>query len=157
MIKENYLIYVGQGTLITSNKTEEEFLRMNWQRMFAIFETGPMYNVVDGKKIIGTLDSSFARNQKMPFVFVLGGKEWNTVKLDHELQQVRVEKNKSGKAPKWKALASHDIPFELAQEVGTLLMNGFQPHFLDEEAQKVLRRQRNIHNNIGWQKDRWIL
>ena len=52
-----------------------------------------MYNVVDGKKIIGTLDSGFARAQELPFVFVLGGQEWNALRLDHELQQVAVEKN----------------------------------------------------------------
>jgi ATP-dependent Lhr-like helicase len=157
MIKEDFLRIAGRDVLITSNKTEEEFLRMNWQRLFAIFETGPMYNVVDGKKIIGTLDSSFARNQKLPFVFVLGGQEWNTVKLDHELQQVRVEKNKTGVAPKWKALASHDIPFELAQDVGQLLMNDDQLNFLDSEAKKVLQRQRNIYRQIGWTKEKWIL
>lgn len=157
MIKEDFLREAGRGALITSNKTEEEFLRMNWQRLFAIFETGPMYNVVDGKKIIGTLDSSFARNQKLPFVFVLGGQEWNTLKLNHELQRVRVEKNKTGIAPKWKALASHDIPFELAQEVGRLLMNDNQLEFLDEEAKKVLQRQRNIYQEIGWSKEQWIL
>jgi ATP-dependent Lhr-like helicase len=157
MIKEDYLRFAGRNALLTSNKTEEEFLRMNWQRLFAIFETGPMYNVVDGKKIIGTLDSSFARNQKLPFVFVLGGQEWNTLKLDHELQQVRVEKNKTGIAPKWKALASHDIPFELAQEVGQLLMNHDQLNFLDAEAEKVLQRQRNMYGEIGWRKGTWIL
>lgn len=157
MIKEDYLRFAGRNALLTSNKTEEEFLRMNWQRLFAIFETGPMYNVVDGKKIIGTLDSSFARNQKLPFVFVLGGQEWNTLKLDHELQQVRVEKNKTGVAPKWKALASHDIPFELAQEVGQLLMNNDQLNFLDAEAEKVLQRQRNMYEEIGWRKNKWIL
>lgn len=157
MIKEDFLRFAGREALLTSNKTEEEFLRMNWQRLFAIFETGPMYNVVDGKKIIGTLDSSFARNQKIPFVFVLGGQEWNTLKLDHELQQVRVEKNKTGIAPKWKAFASHDIPFELAQEVGRLLMTDNQLEFLDEESKKVLQRQRNIYQEIGWNKEQWIL
>jgi ATP-dependent helicase Lhr and Lhr-like helicase len=157
MIDQDFLRDAGRNTLITSNKTEEEFLRMNWRRLFAIFETGPMYNVVDGKKIIGTLDSSFARNQKLPFVFVLGGQEWNTMKLDHELQQVRVERNKTGIAPKWKALASHDIPFELAQEVGRLLMNDDKLYFLDAEAEKVLRRQRNIFQGIGWAKEQWIL
>jgi ATP-dependent helicase Lhr and Lhr-like helicase len=157
MIEQDYLRDAGRNALMTSNKTEEEFLRMNWQRLFAIFETGPMYNVVDGKKIIGTLDSSFARNQKIPFVFVLGGQEWNTIKLDHEMQQVRVEKNKTGIAPKWKALSSHDIPFELAHEVGRLLMNDDNLHFLDAEAEKVLRRHRNIFQAIGWTKKKWIL
>jgi ATP-dependent helicase Lhr and Lhr-like helicase len=44
--------------------------------------------VVDGKKTVGTLDSSFARARTLPFVFVLGGQEWNALKIDHEMQQV---------------------------------------------------------------------
>jgi ATP-dependent Lhr-like helicase len=157
MIKDDYLRYAGHDALLSSNKTEEEFLRSNWKRLFAIFDTGAMYNVVDGKKIIGTLDSSFARNQKLPFVFVLGGQEWNTKELDHELQQVRVEKNKTGKAPKWKAIATHDIPFELAQEVGSLLMKNDSLEFLDWMAQAALQGQRHIYEGLEWKPEKWIL
>jgi ATP-dependent Lhr-like helicase len=157
MISEDYLRAVGRGALLTSNKTEEEFLRSNWKRLFSIFETGVMYNVVDGKKIIGTLDSSFARKQKLPFVFVLGGQEWNTLKLDHESQQVKVEKNKTGKAPKWKAIATHDIPFELSQEVGSLLMKNDSLGFLDIMAETILLAQRNSYGELGWEPNKWIL
>jgi ATP-dependent Lhr-like helicase len=157
MLKEDFLREIGRNALITSNKTENEFLRANWKRLFAIFDTGPMYNVVDGKKIIGTLDSGFARAQNLPFVFVLGGQEWNALKLDHEMQQVSVEKNETGIAPKWKAIGNYDVPFELAQEIGCLLMNDTNPDFLDAPAKNILQSQRNTYCNIGWRSDKWIL
>ncbi len=157
MVKEDFLRIFGGNVLVTSNKTEKEFLRANWKRLFAIFDTGPMYNVVDGKKIIGTLDSGFARAQTLPFVFILGGQEWNALKLDHEMQQVSVEKNETGIAPKWKAIASYDIPFELAQEVGRLLMSDGKLEFLDSPAHHIMQRQRNIYNKLGWRSDNWIL
>jgi ATP-dependent helicase Lhr and Lhr-like helicase len=157
MKQEDLLREVSQNLLLTSNKTENEFLRANWKRLFAVFDTGPMYNVVDGKKIIGTLDSGFARAQILPFVFVLGGQEWNALKLDHELQQVSVEKNETGIAPKWKAIGNYDIPFELAQEIGYLLMNDIGVDFLDVAAKKILESERNIYRNIQWDSDKWIL
>jgi len=156
MIKEDYLRTGSGFVLLTSNKTESEFLRANWKRLFAIFDTGPMYNVVDGKKVIGTLDSGFARSRELPFVFVLGGQEWNAIKIDHELQQVSVQKNETGIAPTWKGIAYFDIPFELAQEVGRLLVTDRNPSFLDTNALNILGMQRNIHNGLNWQQGKWV-
>jgi ATP-dependent Lhr-like helicase len=157
MLKEDFLRIVNGNVLLTSNKTESEFLRANWKRLFAIFDTGPMYNVVDGKKVIGTLDSGFARTRELPFVFVLGGQEWNAIKIDHELQQISVKKNETGLAPKWKAIANYDIPFELAQEVGRLLMSNEPLSFLDDAAVIILQRQRNEYKKLDWQPSKWVL
>jgi ATP-dependent Lhr-like helicase len=157
MIKEDFLRIVNGNVLLISNKTENEFLRANWKRLFAIFDTGPMYNVVDGKKVIGTLDSSFARSRELPFIFVLGGLEWNTINIDHELQQVSVKKNETGLAPKWSAIANYDIPFELAQEIGKLLMTNESPSFLDSSAIHILKMQRNEHKALKWQPGKWVI
>lgn len=157
MLKTEYLRSVGQGVLVAGNKSEEQFLRANWKRLFAIFDTGPMYNVVDGKKMIGTLDSAFAQTLKLPFVFVLGGQEWNAVSIDHEMQQVKVKKNTTGQAPKWKAIANYDIPFELAQEVGRILMSEKRINFLDPKAQMVIKMQRNLSGELKWTDMQWLL
>jgi ATP-dependent helicase Lhr and Lhr-like helicase len=156
MIMEGYLRRIGNDLLITGDKTESEFLRANWKRLFAIFDTGSMYNVVDGKRVIGTLDASFASVQKLPFVFVLGGQEWFTLKIEHDLQQVVVRKNDTAIVPKWTSIASSDIPFELAQEVGRLLMNDISCDFLDIEAHNELRIQRNTYNKLNWSSDKWV-
>jgi ATP-dependent Lhr-like helicase len=157
MIREDFLRLVDRNTLLTSNKTESEFLRANWKRLFAIFDTGPMYNVVDGKKVIGTLDSGFARTQQLPFVFVLGGQEWNTLKLDHEMQQVAVEKNETGIPPKWNTIGSYDVPFELAQEIGQILMQDTPLEYLDIYARHILQAQRNTYRNLRWGNKKWII
>jgi ATP-dependent Lhr-like helicase len=83
--------------------------------------------------------------------------EWYTVKIDHEAQQVIVRKNKTGIAPKWKGLGNFDVPFELAQEVGVLLTKSIVPEFLDRSAQIELQRQQNIHNNLDWDHNKWII
>jgi ATP-dependent Lhr-like helicase len=157
MIQKDYLRLVDHNILIPGSESENDFLRANWKKLFAVFDTGPMYDVVDGKKIIGTLDSGFAREQKLPFVFVLGGLEWNTIKIDHETQQVLVKKNETGIAPKWKAISNFDVPFELAQEIGRLLTSNKVPEFLDPSAQIELRRQQNMHCNLDWNDNQWVI
>lgn len=157
MIEKNYLRRLEGDILLPGEVTERTFLQGNWRRLFAIFDTGPSYTVVDGKKIIGTLDSGFARSQELPFVFVLGGQEWNTIKLDHELQQVSVAKNETGVAPKWNVIGNFDVPFELAQEIGRLLMNSIPLAFLDSEAILELTAIRNTVQELGWQPNRWVL
>lgn len=157
MITEDYLRVVQGNILLTSEKTEKQFLRANWKRLFAIFDTGPMYTVVDGKRVIGTLDSGFARNQPMPFIFVLGGQEWDTIKIDHETQQVSVKRNETGIAPKWKTISSFDVPFELAQEIGKLLMGEDDLEFLDVQAKRMFDAQRNTYKELEWEKGHWIM
>jgi ATP-dependent Lhr-like helicase len=157
MVEDDFLRRLEDGVLLTSDKTERLFLRANWRRLFAIFDTGPMYNVVDGKKVIGTLDSGFAMVQQLPFVFVLGGKEWNALKIDHERQQILVEKNTTGEAPLWLSMSSQDVPFELAQEIGRLLMNEDKLSFLEDLAQTKFNENRLLYAQLHWNSSKWIL
>lgn len=156
MIKEDYLRKVDNDLLITSNKTEEIFLKANWKRLFAIFDSGPMYDVVDGKKVIGTLDSSFARMQKLPFLFVLGGIEWKALKINHEAQQISVQKTRSGNIPKWKVFRNSDIPHEVAREMGKILMDSTDLDFLDEESKKGIEKLREQYRNLKWEQPKWV-
>ncbi len=73
-----------------------------------------------------------------------------------ELQQVSVEKNATGIAPKWKGISYFDIPFELAQEVGRLLSSDGSLSYLDADAQRILGMQRNIYNALNWQQGKWV-
>jgi ATP-dependent helicase Lhr and Lhr-like helicase len=157
MILQEYLRNVGGELLVPGARSEKEFLRMNYRRLFAIFDTGPMYDVVDGKKIIGTLDSSYAMTLELPFIFVLGGHEWNAIRIDHEYQQIAVKKNDTGIAPKWKSISSSDIPFEVAQELGRIVSIPEQLRFLDSNASKILNFKRNIFSHLNWTPDKWVI
>ena len=86
----------------------------------------------------------------------MAGQEWNAIKIDEDLQQVKVEKNTTGIATKWKGISYFDIPFELAQEVGRLLSSNNSLPFLDADAQSILRMQRDIYNALHWQQGKWV-
>jgi ATP-dependent helicase Lhr and Lhr-like helicase len=157
MVREDFLRLLDGQIILPGEKTEKEFLGSNYRRLFAIFDAGPAYNVVDGKKVIGTLDSDFARSQDLPFVFVLGGQEWDTLKIDHEMQQISVRKNIAGVAPEWKSISGFDIPFELAQEVGNILVNNVEPKFLDDSSLLRVKAQQETYNQLGWGINKWVL
>lgn len=158
MVSQEYLRELEDGKLFTSDLTESMFLKSNWQKLFAVFDTGPMYNVVDGKKIIGTLDCDFVRSQKeMPFYFILGGIEWKAFKVNHEMQQVSVEKFKVGNIPKWSVFGHLEIPYEVAQEVGAILMGNTVFDFLQPSARNGIERLRNKYQNLCWRQGTCIV
>ncbi|MBV7533819.1 DEAD/DEAH box helicase [Chitinophaga sp. sic0106] len=157
MISTNYLRSEAFGVLLIGIEAEQKFLKANWKRLFAIFDSGPMYNVVDGKKVIGTLDASFAMTQTLPFVFVLGGQEWNAIKLDHDAQQVLVKKNVTGLPPKWRSWGNFDVPYELAIEIGNILIGKESINFLDPYGFSVLDSQRNRFYLTEWKEGYWTV
>lgn len=156
MMQEDYL-RISENELIISARTEKEFLWGNWKRLFAVFDSGPMYSVVDGKKHVGMLDVSFAKNSNLPFLFVLGGIEWETVNINHESQQLRVKKSTKGHIPRWFSMGALDIPFETAQEVGNILMSDCILPFLDKEALNGINYLRDMHKELKWDKNSWII
>ena len=56
------------------------------RNLFAVFETGPMYEVFEGRNHVGSLDSGFVETlcKEMPFFFVLAGILWKAEKVNLE-------------------------------------------------------------------------
>jgi ATP-dependent Lhr-like helicase len=157
MVGQDYLRRVDHGIIVTSDRTEREFLSSNWKRLFAVFDSGPTYQAVDGKTIVGTLDSAFVRAQDFPFLVMLGGIEWITTKVNHEAQQVSVKRYSSGSIPKWKVFRSSDVPFEISQEIGRILIRKVIPDFLDASAKMGLEKWIALYERVPWEEDKWIL
>lgn len=156
MVQQDYLRRIDHGIIVTSDRTEQEFLGSNWKRLFAVFDSGPMYQAVDGKTIVGTLDSAFVRTQEFPFLVMLGGIEWITTKINHEAQQVSVKRHSSGSIPKWKVFRSSDVPFEVSQEIGRILTKKIIPSFLDTSAKIGLEKWISNYENVPWEEGKWI-
>ncbi|MGD2090527.1 MAG: hypothetical protein PVH61_30425 [Candidatus Aminicenantes bacterium] len=69
---------------------------------------------MEGKKQVGTLDSAFVESVPIPFLFVLGGIEWEAERIDTKNEQVIVRKTKIGDAPSWSVFRMSDVPIETA-------------------------------------------
>jgi len=132
-------------------------IRTNWRRLFAVFDSGPMYDVWDGKKHVGTLDSAFVEALEPPFLFVLGGIDWEAFKVKTESREVFARKTKAGEAPKWLAFSGLDVPFETAKEAGRLLFGSADPDYLNQEAKEGIESAREKVKGIGWTESKWVI
>lgn len=156
MIDNDFLRMVD-NEIVIGEKGENAFLSSNWRKLFAVFESAPMYDVYDGKKHIGTLDSCFVESLDTPFLFVLGGIEWEAYNVKTESRLVLAKKTVSGKIPKWFTFHGLDVPFETAQEVGRLLFSNSKPKFLNKEAEECLISEREKVKGIDFEIGKWII
>ncbi len=145
------------GELVVGGSTEKYFLGSNWQKLFAVFDSGPLYEVYDGKKHIGNLDSAFVESLEIPFLFVLGGLEWKAYKVKTESHKVFAKKTEAGNAPRWVTFQGFDVPFETAKEVGKILFSDQLPNFLNDEAKTCLHSAQLKINDLNWREGLWIL
>ncbi len=156
MLSSEYFREVD-GLLVVGDKGEKTFLGSNWRRLFAVFDSAPMYDVWDERKHVGTLDSAFVEALETPFLFVLGGIEWEAFKVKTESREVFAKKTETGQAPKWFAFSGLDVPYETAKEAGRIIFGNEIPHYLDTEAREGIKSAKNKLKNIGWSDDKWVI
>ncbi|MCK4764916.1 MAG: DEAD/DEAH box helicase [Candidatus Aminicenantes bacterium] len=156
MIKKKFLREVD-CELVVGEEGEKSFLGSNWRNLFAVFDGAPMYDVVEGKKHVGTLDSAFVESLTIPFLFVLGGMEWKAEKVNPKTKQVIAKKTKIGEAPRWDVFQGADVPIETAKEAGRILFANDYPDFLDNEARDGIEAVRNKYFNINWHYGKWVI
>lgn len=156
MIEKQYLRDVD-GELVIGEVGEKTFLGSNWMRLFSVFDSAPMYDVMDGKKQVGTLDSSFVESLKPPFLFVLGGIEWEAVKVNSKTRQVVARRTKIGDAPRWFVFGAFDVPKETAKEAGRILFGKELPVFLNDEAKMGIDAERKKVSGICWRDEKWVV
>ncbi len=145
------------GELVVGEQTEKYFLGANWQKLFAVFDSGPMYEVYNEKKHVGNLDSAFVESLNIPFLFVLGGLEWEAYKVKIDTHQVFARKTKAGSAPRWVTFHSFDVPYEVAKEAGGNLFSAKISSFLDHNAKNCFESAQYKIKNINWNKCTWVV
>jgi ATP-dependent Lhr-like helicase len=156
MIQKKYL-EDKDGVLVVGEEGEKAFLSSNWRRLFAVFDSAPMYEVMEGKKQVGTLDSAFVESVPIPFLFVLGGIEWEAQRIDYKNKQVMVKRTEIGDAPSWSVFRMSDVPIETAKEAGRILFTKDYPDFLDDEAKAGIDAARNECSGIAWENGKWVI
>jgi ATP-dependent helicase Lhr and Lhr-like helicase len=156
MISNDFLRNID-GELITGDLTEKNYLGANWQKLFAVFNSGPLYEVFNEKNHVGNLDCGFVESLEVPFFFVLGGLEWEAYDVKPESHLVFAHKTKIGNAPRWNAFHGSNVPFETAKEVGKIIFSNQVPDFLNSDAKTCFLSAQSKIKNINWKDGKWIL
>lgn len=149
MVEKDYLRWVD-GKVVTGDRTERNFLHSNWRRLFAVFDSAPLYEVVHQRQQVGTLDARFVEALEVPFYFVLGGKLWRADGVDLALRTVRATPSAEGEAPAWQCFGGPDVPFATAQEAGQILHGASLPSFLNEEAGRAIQALQAQSSTLPW-------
>lgn len=100
MIEQDYL-FKADGLLAIGELGEKTFLGAGWKRLFAVFETGALYEVYHQKESVGTLDARFVESLEPPFHFVLAGRLWLAEQVDIKRHRVLARRTSAGDAPRW--------------------------------------------------------
>lgn len=146
------------GDILIGEEGEKRFLIAGGRNLFAVFETGPMYEVFEGRNHVGSLDSGFVETlcKEMPFFFVLAGILWKAEKVNLEGHSVIASRSQTGDAPIWASFGGHDVSWEVAQEVGRLLKAGETPDFLQGKARAIFESSCDLWKSIPWEEGKLL-
>jgi ATP-dependent helicase Lhr and Lhr-like helicase len=156
MIEQRFLREADEAVLV-GDETEQTFLPANWRKLFAVFNSAPMYEVHEHRGQVGTLDANFVESLEPPFHFVLGGRMWLAKSVDPKSRIVKAERSQAAEAPKWTTFGGPNVPFETAQEAGRLLHSEIVPSYFDEEARNAFIILHQGARDDGWSPGRIVV
>ena len=150
MVSRYALAYVG-GDLVVGRAAERAFGRRNFMEMYAVFSSPQSYLVMTmAGEPVGTLEQDFVdRILDQKSSFLLGGRAWAVMRVDHAKRQVRVEPTGSGVRPKWTGYLPHFLSRELCEQMQDLLASDRMPKWLHESAADLLAFERDTLTGRG--------
>lgn len=139
MKREGYLFEAG-GLLSMGQTAERAFGKKNFLELYAVFSSPVLYKVqTEAKRDVGNLEQAFVdRLVEEMSSFLLGGRAWLVVSLNHEERLVRVRPAPRGKKPSWGGFIPQFLGFEVCQEMKSVLTSDDEYPFLDAKAKAAM-------------------
>jgi ATP-dependent Lhr-like helicase len=125
-------------------KAEKVFGKKNFLELYAVFSTPQLYKVqTESKRDLGSLEQAFVdRLVDEMSTFLLGGRAWLVVHVNHDERLVRVRPAPRGKKPSWGGFIPQFLGFDLCQEMKAVLTTDTDYPFLDASAKAALTEWR---------------
>lgn len=144
MLRDQSLVLVS-GRLTLGPKAERQFGRRNFMELYAVFSSPQSYTVQaqDGRPL-GSLNQTFI-DQLVDGVscFLLGGRPWAVVNIQHDHRLVVVEPAPRGRQPTWGGFLPQFLSFALCQKILDVLTSTENYGYLDPEAALLLSQRRD--------------
>ncbi len=101
MLEQEILDY-ADARLSLGGRGERLYAGRNFMELYAVFSVPPVLKVQHGRRLVGTIDSWFAQqDRKGPLTFVLSGRAWEVIRLDWRRGVCQVKPAQVGTYPRW--------------------------------------------------------
>lgn len=153
MVKKGFIDENGPY-LSLGDAFEKEFGKRNFLEFYSVFWPNYEFTVQDGRKTIGSLDSSFVINtMKKGSNFVLGGEVWTVEKTDNENFRLKVKKAKEGGVPNWHSEGGV-MDYLLTRKIYDILLGDYNKELLndfDKVSLKIIKDLEEDGRNSGFE------
>lgn len=151
MVKKQ-ILYQDKARVFLGDIGQQIFGKMNYMDLYSTFETPPEFTVNNKGKSIGTIEAWFVKALGEKFNFILGGRCWETVKIDEKKFIVYVEPSQVAEPPKWIS-GGKMLSFTLSQEYFEILTSSQDIQFLNVQEKDVLESYRKEQQALGLEKN----
>jgi ATP-dependent Lhr-like helicase len=139
MKREDYLFESG-GLLSMGQQAERVFGKKNFMELYAVFSSPVLYHVeTEAQREVGSLEQNFVDGlvEEMS-TFLLAGRAWLVVSLNHADRLVRVRAAPRGKKPMWGGFLPQFLGREVCQQMKEILTSRDEYPFLDPPAKTAV-------------------
>lgn len=139
LVQSDYLFMTG-GLLSLGHQAERTFGRKNFMELYAVFSSPQLYKVqTQGKYVVGSLEQAFV-DKLVPDIstFLLGGRAWVALQINHAERLVEVVAAPRGKKPSWGGFIPQLLGFELCQKIAEILQSQEPIPYADSLTQQAL-------------------
>ncbi len=136
---------LASGLLVIGPKAERRFGRKHFMELFAVFSSPQTYTVqTSAGQPLGTLNQAFVdRLVDGVSTFLLGGRGWAVLRVQHDDRRVVVEPAPRGRQPTWGGFLPQFLGFEVCQRILQTLLEDALPSYLGPSAASVLTAHRD--------------
>ena len=139
LVAHDYLYSTG-GRLCLGDAAERIYGRKNFLALYAVFTSPQLYTIkTEAGYVLGTLDQDFVDKlvEEMSS-FLLSGRAWTVVHINHVDRTVRVKKAPRGREPSWGGIIPQILGFEICRKVQAILSTDDPIPYIDAPARTHL-------------------
>ena len=137
-------LFEASGRLLLGPKAERRFGRRNFMELYAVFSSPQSYMVqTQAGQMLGSLNQAFVdRLVDGVSCFLLGGRPWAVLRVQHADRRVVVQRAPRGRKPTWGGFLPQFLGYELCQRVLEVLSSEQDYRYLHPGARDVLTEER---------------
>jgi ATP-dependent helicase Lhr and Lhr-like helicase len=141
------LLFDDGGVLGIGLEGERTYGHRNFMEVFSVFNTPPLFTVLQGRTEIGQVhELTFTQQRQRPIRIALGGRGWKVTHVDWDQKRAYVEPDEERGKSRWLG-AGQGLHFELCQGVKRVLVSGGNSSFRSRRAEATLQ---GLRADFSW-------